>query len=44
MLGGIPVLKLLHVILSTMLIINKNANYKMLVVFDQNTVEYRIPF
>ena len=41
--------KLLHVILSTVLIlteqiVNKNANYKMLVVFDQNNVEYRILF
>ena len=37
------VVKLVHVILSTVLtehIVNKNANYKMLVVFDQNTVEY----
>ena len=43
------VVKLVHVILSTVLIlteqiVNKNANYKMLIVFDQNTVEYRIPF
>ena len=26
------------------LYVNKNANYKMLVVLDQNTVEYRILF
>ena len=25
-------------------IVNKNANYKILAVLDQNTVEYRIPF
>ena len=27
-------------LLNTFLIFNKNVNYKMLVVFDQNTVEY----
>ena len=35
------VVKLIHVILSTML---KNADYKMLVVLDQNTVEYHFEF
>ena len=42
-------MKLLHVILSTVLIltkhmyiVNKNSDYKMLVMLDQNTMEYQI--